>query len=118
MYDYNYPYKLERESKWAEAAKIWKSMGREEDAKACQLLADSIAAGDSVRSKNEKTVYSIYETEKGNFFSSPEDRENCVLLGRVIGLSEAVYYVSFLEQNRDLKENVITGMKLDFPELN
>lgn len=41
--------KLEKFSKWAEAAECWAYIGRKADADACKLLAESCAKGDAYR---------------------------------------------------------------------
>ena len=41
--------KLEKFSKWAEAAECWAYIGRKSDADACKLLAESCAKGDAYR---------------------------------------------------------------------
>lgn len=46
---YNEAKRLEKESKWREAAKIWASIGYEVDRDACIYLAEAIERGDRFR---------------------------------------------------------------------
>ncbi len=43
--------KMERLSEWRTAAKYWRMIGSEADAKSCDMLAEAIEKGDNFRSK-------------------------------------------------------------------
>lgn len=53
MHDYQYVKQLEKEHQWQEAADVWRSLGRKEDADACQMIADAIAKGNQYRADAE-----------------------------------------------------------------
>lgn len=46
--------RLELESKWSQAAEVWKSIGRDEDANACQLIHEAISRGDAFRAEVDR----------------------------------------------------------------
>ncbi len=56
--------KLEKFSKWAEAAECWAYIGNKLDANACKLLAESCAKGDAYREAIKPTNDRIEEITK------------------------------------------------------
>lgn len=121
MYDYDYPRTLEKSGKWNEAAQAWRTVRSITDANACQLIADSIEAGDRLREKDRTTVYTVFETIRGNFgYSADKEpiKSGYRLIGYVYGISEAVCAVTSLRENKEDLQRVVTGIKMDFPELN
>ncbi len=125
MLDTQYGYKLEREGKWREAENFWKRFSGSEyetmNGKACKMIADAIEAGDAMRAADKETVYTIFEGVRGNFYYDKEYREaknGERLVGRVLGIGEATEAVVSLEDNRSELDRVITGIKMDFPNIN
>ncbi len=123
MDDFTYIHKLEAQNKWREAEKEWNktAYGRANHAPACKLLADAIEAGDRFREEDKTTVYTIIESIKGHFGylkGKQEIRLGERLIGRVYGVSEATEAVVSLKENKYELERVVTGIKMDFPELN
>lgn len=121
MYDFTHVRELEKAGKWRQAEKVWNSMLMREHADACKLLADSIEAGDYFREQDKRTVYTVIEGRKGFFGFREGDytvRAGERLIGRVYGVNEATEAVVALQENKDALNRVVTGILLDFPDLN
>lgn len=48
--------RLEKDNQWREAQKMWASINREEDERACKMIADSIKKGNAYRKEVEETI--------------------------------------------------------------
>lgn len=121
MYDFNYIRNLEAQGKWKEAEQAWSRTEFKEHAKACKLLVDAIEAGDAMREQDKQTVYTVLEGIRGNFFYRQGDytiKAGERLVGYVYGIGEATEAVVALSDNKDELKRVVTGIKLDFPDLN